>query len=139
MTAAVKLSLLASGLFLFVGMGLGVWKYAAMMRRPTHQAPRYVDLAHRAALLYAFAALVIAQLVAYSPYPVAVQLAAAGAVFFFFALTTCIYIYHGLADRPTSQFEERTLATTAGMYLVIAGELGGFSVILWGFITAVVL
>jgi hypothetical protein len=36
------------------------------------------------------------------------------------------YIGLGIADRTDNQFRERTVATTFGMYALIAGEIGGF-------------
>ena len=60
MSLAIKISLLASGLFLLMGMLTGVLKYQRIMTSPEHRAPVYVDIAHRAAFLYSFAMLVIA-------------------------------------------------------------------------------
>ena len=134
MNLAVRLSLAASGVFLLVGMLLGVVKYRAIMRSPAHRAPVYVDIAHRASFLYSFAALVIAELLRYSPYPVAVQLAAAGVPLLFFALTIAGYSAHGLKDDTENMFAERNFITTWFMYALIAGEIGGMAVVLWGFI-----
>ena len=134
MSLAVKISLAASGVFLLAGMLLGVVKYRAVMRSPAHRAPVYVDIAHRAALLYSFAALVIAKLLEYSPYPERVQLAAAGVPLAFFALTIAGYSAHGLRDDTENIFAERNFTTTWFMYALIAGEVGGVAVVLWGFI-----
>ena len=134
MNLAVKISLAASGVFLLVGMLLGVVKYRAIMRSPAHRAPVYVDIAHRASFLYSFAALVIAELLRYSPYPAAVQLAAAGVPLLFFALTIAGYSAHGLKDDTENMFAERNFITTWFMYALIAGEIGGMAVVLWGFI-----
>ena len=134
MSLAVKISLAASGVFLLAGMLLGVVNYRAIMRSPSHRAPVYVDIAHRAALLYSFAALVIAKLLEYSPYSERVQLAAAGVPLVFFALTIAGYAAHGLRDDTENIFAERNLTTTWFMYALIAGEIGGTAVILWGFI-----
>jgi hypothetical protein len=134
MSLAVKISLAASGVFLLVGMLLGVVKYRAIMRSPAHRAPVYVDIAHRASFLYSFAALVIAELLRYSPYPEAVQLAAAGVPLLFFALTIAGYSAHGLKDDTENIFAERNFTTTWFMYALIAGEIGGMAVVLWGFI-----
>ncbi|HEY9284520.1 MAG TPA: hypothetical protein VIP46_13775 [Pyrinomonadaceae bacterium] len=134
MSLAVKISLAASGLFLLAGMLLGVLKYRRIMRSPAHRAPVYVDVAHRAALLYSFAALVIAKLVEYSPYPERVQLAAAGVPLAFFALTIAGYAAHGLRDDTENIFAERNFTTTWFMYALIAGEIAGTAVVVWGFI-----
>jgi hypothetical protein len=134
MGLAVKISLAASGVFLLAGMLLGVVKYRRIMRSPAHRAPVYVDIAHRAALLYSFAALVIAKLLEYSPYPERVQLAAAGVPLVFFALTIAGYAAHGFRDDTDNIFAERGFTTTWFMYALILGEIAGTAVVLWGFI-----
>src|SRR5882724_1212184 len=99
MTLPVKVSLLASGLFLLFGMLVGILKYRQMVTRPDHAAAPYVDIAHRAAFLYSFAMLVIAKLLEYNPYSGAVQLVAMGGVLVFLAATVSGYFAHGLKDR----------------------------------------
>jgi hypothetical protein len=135
MNLAVKLSLAASGTFLLAGMLLGVVKYRRIMSGVAHRAPVYVDIAHRAALLYSFAALVIARLLEFSPYSLKVQLAAAGVPIVFFALTITGYAAHGFRDDTENLFAERNFITTWFMYALIAGEIGGMIVVLWGFLT----
>ncbi|MBD0373295.1 MAG: hypothetical protein ICV60_20830 [Pyrinomonadaceae bacterium] len=134
MNLAVKISLLASGLFLLSGMLIGILKYQRMLTRETHTAPIYVDFAHRASFLYSFAMLVIAKLLEYSPYSERVQLGAAGIVLLFLALTVAGYLAHGLMEDTDNLFRRRTFTTTWYMYMLIAGEIGGLSVIIWGFI-----
>lgn len=56
-----------------------------------------MDTAHRAALLYSFAALLIAAFVEVSRWSAAVNLIAAGVVLFFFAASIATYVYHGLS------------------------------------------
>jgi hypothetical protein len=134
MNLAVKISLLASGLFLLAGMLIGILKYHRVLTRETHTAPVYIDIAHRAAFLYSFAMLVIAKLLEYSPYSERVQLGASGLVLLFLALTIAGYLAHGLKEDTDNMFRERTFTTTWYMYMLIAGEIGGLSVIIWGFI-----
>ena len=133
MNAAVKLCIFASGLFLLAGMGLGILKYRGMMRSAEHQAPAYIDIAHRAALLYSFAALVLAKLTEFSPYSNTVSMLAAAVPLFYFALTIIGYTKLGLQGREETQFSERTFITTWFMYALIAGEIGGVAAIVWGF------
>jgi hypothetical protein len=73
-----KVTLLAAGLILLLALVLGVWKYRQIMASEDHRAHPYVDIAHRAALLYPFATLLIAVSVELSAWPVWVHLAAAG-------------------------------------------------------------
>ncbi|MGH9944491.1 MAG: hypothetical protein ACRD9R_19260 [Pyrinomonadaceae bacterium] len=135
MNSAVKISLAASGVFLLTGMLLGIVKYSHIMQSPQHRAPVYVDIAHRAAFMYSFAALVMAKLLEYSPYSERVQLWAALVPLGFFALTIAGYAAHGLRDDTENMFSERNFTTTWFMYALIAGEIGGFAVILWGFVS----
>lgn len=134
MNLAIKISLLSSGLFLLSGMLIGILKYQRMLTRPAHTAPVYVDIAHRAAFLYSFAMLVISRLLEYSPYTLRVQLGATGLVLVFLALTVIGYLTHGLKEDTDNLFRERNFTTTWYMYLLIIGEVGGLSIILWGFI-----
>ncbi len=135
MNLAVTLTLAASGLFLFVGLLGGVLKYRAMLSSADHQAPVYIDIAHRAALMYSFAALVMAELLRFSPYPLRVQLIISGVPLFFFATAIAQYLYLGLQNRTRNQFSQRSFATTWGMLLLIIGEVGGVGAILWGFLS----
>jgi hypothetical protein len=139
MNAAIKLSLLASGLFLLAGMLLGVLKYRRIMTSPSHRAPVYVDIAHRASFLYSFASLVIARLLEYSPFPLGVQVLIAAIPLFYFAVTIVQYTALGLRNQTENQFSRRNFITTWGMYMLIAGEIGGLSAILWGFISTQVI
>lgn len=135
MTLAVKISLAASGFYLLLGMLFGVVKYRALMRSAEHRAPVYIDIAHRAAFMYSFAALVMAKLLEYSPYAERVQVGALGLVLGFFTITVFGYFAEGLKDRTDNLFRERNFTTTWYMYLLIAGEIGGLAVILWGFLS----
>ena len=58
-----RLTLLAAGLIFLLALALGVWKYRQMATSENHLAHPYVDIAHRAALLYSFATLLIAAFV----------------------------------------------------------------------------
>lgn len=138
-SSAARLALLASGLFLLTGLVTGIWKYHGIMTREGHRAHVYVDIAHRAALLYSFAALVMMKLVEYSPYSAAVQLWATALPLFFFAAAIASYVYHGFAEDTDNQLRERNLASTWGMYLLIGGEVGGVLVLFWGFLRTQVL
>jgi hypothetical protein len=42
-------------------------------------------------------------------------------------------------DDTDNQFEERNFLTTWGMVLLIVGELGGVSILFWGFVVGEVL
>ena len=116
MALAIKISILFSGLFLLTGMLTGVWKYTKIMASPEHKAPAYVDLAHRAALLYSFASLVIAKLVEFSPFGDTVQVVIVAFPLVYFALTVIGYIKEGYLNRTENMFTERNFVTTTFMY-----------------------
>ena len=139
LSSAQTVCLLAAGLFLLAGLLSGVWKYWGILRSPEHRAPVYVDIAHRASLLYSFACLVMMKLVEYSPYSTTVQIAATTVPIFFFAVAVGSYVWHGALDDTENQFEARNFVTTWGMALLIIGEIGGVFVLVWGFVVTEVL
>lgn len=135
MNLAIKITLATSGIFLVVAMIGGVLKYHGIMTSSNHRAHPYIDIAHRASLLYSFAALVMAELLKYSPYSLAVQLVITCVPLFFFATAIGQYFKLGLQGKVNNQFKERNFTTTWGMLLLIVGELGGVGAIVWGFLT----
>ena len=52
MSSAATLVLTASAGFLLFGLVTGVWKYHHILSSPNHRAPVYVDITHRASLMY---------------------------------------------------------------------------------------
>ena len=92
----VRITLLAAGLIFLLALALGVWKYRQMLVSQDHRAHPYVDITHRAALLYSFATLLVAVFVQFSAWPAWVNLTAAAIVVFFFVGAILSYIGHGL-------------------------------------------
>ncbi len=129
-----RITLLAAGLIFLLALVLGVWKYRQIMAADDHRAHPYVDIAYRAALLYSFAILLIAVFVELSAWPAWVNLTAAGVVVFFFVGAILSYVVHGARRDTVNQFENPDRGTAVGMGLLIAGEIGGFGVILAGFV-----
>ncbi|MGH3522974.1 MAG: hypothetical protein ACRDU4_09115 [Mycobacterium sp.] len=129
-----KITLLAAGLIFLLALCLGVWKYRQIMASAEHRAHPYVDIAHRAALLYSFATLLIAAFVELSAWPTWVNLAAAMVVVFFFVAAIASYIVHGALRDTTNQFEHATAGTRVSMAALIVGEIGGFGVLFAGFV-----
>lgn len=130
------ITLLAAGLIFLWALILGVWKYRQMATAQNHLAHPYVDIAHRAALLYSFATLLIAVFVELSGWPAAVNLTAAMVVVFFFVVAIGSYVLHGARRDTTNQFEHSTTALHGAMVALIVGEIGGFAVLLAGFVSA---
>ncbi|OBK19186.1 hypothetical protein [Mycobacterium asiaticum] len=129
-----KLTLLAAGLIFLLALGLGVWKYRQIMVSENHQAHPYVDIAHRAALLYAFATLLFAAFVELSAWPVWVNLVATMVAVFFFVAAIGSYILHGARRDTENQFDPPVPGTRLAMASLIVGEIGGFAVVLAGFV-----
>jgi uncharacterized membrane protein len=63
-----------------------------------------------------------------------VNLTAAMVVVFFFVVAIVSYIVHGARHDTTNQFEHADRGTEVSMAFLIIGEVGGFAVLLAGFI-----
>jgi hypothetical protein len=133
---ATAVVLLTAGLIFLAALLLGVWKYRQMVTSEDHLAHPYVDTAHRAALLYAFATLLIAVFVQLSGWPTPIDLAAAGVVVLFFVAAIGTYAYHGYRQDTDNQLRDPVRGTGLFMAGLILGEVGGFTVLLTGFVQA---
>lgn len=131
--------LVAAGLIFIWALLLGVWKYRQMAAAEDGLAHPYVDVAHRAALLYSFATLLLAAFVALSGWSVAINTAAAFVVILFFVAAIASYCLHGLRRDTDNQLRDPVAGTAAAMWALILGEIGGFAVIFAGFLDAQVL
>ena len=145
MEPASKLAIFAAGIFFLNALVCGVWKYLQIQSSPDATAHPYVDIAHRASLLYSFAALLLSRFVELANYPVRVELAATAAPLVFFVLAIATYMVHGALGDTANQFKRPhrlgagTLPgsfITAFMAALIIAEVGGFLVLFWGFISA---
>lgn len=136
MEPALTLTLTACGVFFLAALLLGIWKHAAMMSSPTHLAPHYVDTAHRAALLYSFATLVLAKFVELSAFPSWVNISAAAVPLFFFALTIVRYSILGKSNHTTNQYTQPGDVKMMHVFMpiLVTGEVGGFLVLFSGFL-----
>src|SRR5690606_34663195 len=103
MPDAAMLAVFSAGGFFLAGLLFGVWKYLHIARSADAAAPAYVDIAHRAALMYAFACLVIERFATLSQLPGTVELAAVLAQVVFFALAVGTYVVHGLLRDTDNQ------------------------------------
>ncbi|MFD4294974.1 hypothetical protein ACFWQG_17330 [Rhodococcus sp. NPDC058532] len=128
------MTLLAAGLIFLLALGLGVWKYRQMATSENHLAHPYVDIAHRAALMYAFATALIAVFVELSAWPTGVNLTAAAVVVFFFVAAIGSYILHGARRDTDNQFAHAGVPLHLSMAALIVGEIGGFAVLFAGFV-----
>ena len=136
-----KAVLLAAGLIFIWALLLGVWKYRQMAASPDGLAHSYVDTAHRAALLYSFATLLIATFVELSGWSETVDAIAAFAVIFFFVAAIAGYSWHGRRRQTDNQFRsgDEPPGLHPYMWALLVTEIAGFSVLLAGFVEAQIL
>jgi hypothetical protein len=127
-------TLLAAGLIFLLALVLGIWKYRQMATSPDHLAHPYVDIAHRSALLYSFATLLVAVFVELSAWPSWVNAAASATIIVFFVGAIGSYILHGAKRDTTNQLSQPGRSIHLAMTALIVGEIGGFLVLLAGFL-----
>ena len=144
MTAST-VALWSCGLFFLTGLLTGVWKYVQIRGSDKARAHYYVDVAHRASLMYAFACLVLERFASLSVWPEWVNVLAVLASVLFFALAVGSYILHGALKDTRNQLQRPhafgsgflpAWLMTAFMWALVAGEIGGFLVLFAGFAAA---
>ena len=127
-------TLLAAGLIFLLALVLGIWKYRQMATSPDHLAHPYVDIAHRSALLYSFATLLVAVFVQLSAWPTWVNAAASATIIVFFLGAIGSYMLHGIKRDTTNQLSQPGRSVHVAMVALIVAEIGGFLVLLTGFL-----
>jgi len=132
---APRIALIASGIFFMTGLLTGVWKYLCMRQHQSADAPHYVNTAHRAALMYAFAAQLLAVFAATSAFSDTVNTVAVIFPLLFFGIAVAHYINLGLTTGSNNSM--RDSADRKKDYLILnilaVAEIGGFAVLLLGF------
>lgn len=140
---AVQLGLMGSGLFFMTGMLTGLWKYRCMMSSLDTQAPVYVDICHRTALMYAFSCLILVEFASRSAWPNIVNQVAVIVPIFFFASAVASYGIHGwLRDTDNQLSRPHVLGAkhvhskivSVFIVLLVVGEIGGFLVLFTGWL-----
>jgi hypothetical protein len=129
-----KAVLLASAVMFLWALLLGVWKYQQIATSESHLAHRYVDIAHRAALLYSFALLLVATFVQLSGWSALVNLLAAGTMTLYFYAAVATYTVQGWRRETDNQFRDPMPGTHAFMITLIVAEIGGWLVLVVGFL-----
>lgn len=115
---------------------LGVLKYRQIMSSDSHSAHVYVDIGHRAALMYSFALLLVAAFVQLSAWSTFVNLLAAGAMAFYFFAAVANYTFHGWRRDTENVFRDQIRGTHPFMAGLIVAEIGGWLVLMAGFLNA---
>ena len=140
---AAKLALVASGLFFLSGLLTGVWKYRCIMRSPLAAAPVYVDICHRASLMYSFACIVLMEFAQHSAWSPQVNLWATAVPVAYFAIAIGSYALHGLLRDTDNQLARphRLGSSTIPAPLMaiffwslVIAEVGGFLVLFSGYL-----
>ena len=138
---AVKIAIIFSGLYLWVGMLTGVWKYSQISRSVHAKAHYYVDIAHRSSLLYAPATLILAVLAYFSVWSAELNLAFVLINVLFFSFSILSYIVHGFLQDTTNQFRQPhklgklslpVWLMRCAMLLLVIGEIVATGGLLWG-------
>lgn len=143
LSLSVKLAVIFSGIYLWVGMLTGVWKYVQISRSELARAHYYVDIAHRSSLLYAPASLILAVMAYCSSFQEIINLLCVMVNLFFFSFSIASYVLHGWLKDTTNQFKQphqlgnihlpKTLLRLA-MILLVIGEIFATAVLLLGMI-----
>ena len=145
MNAAV-FCLLAAGVFFSSGLLTGAWKYRSIIASSEARSPVYVDIAHRASLMYAFSSILLREFVPYSPLSPAGTLWAVAIPILFFASAIAMYVLHGLLRDTDNQLrrphvlgrgEVPPVMIRAYMLSLMAGEIGGFAILFFGFLRGI--
>jgi hypothetical protein len=128
--------LLAAGAMFLWALVLGVQKYSQILASPEGHAHPYTDIAHRAALLYSFAYVLIAAMVAFGAWSATVNLVCVAILSLYFVQAVAGYMVHGLRKDTVNQLAPPVSgAIRVGMVTLIVGEIGAFAVLLAGFIS----
>ena len=133
---ATEIVIFGAGLIFLLALALGIWKYHQMATSESHLAHPYVDTAHRAALLYSFAALLVAWLVEFSGWSQTVNLICAGILLGYFVITIILYMWLGWRAQTDNQWTEPMAGRGLYMLLLIVAEMGAVAVLLVGFARA---
>lgn len=137
MKTAAQFALLSSGWFLLIGLLTGVWKYRHVMASDEGVAPTYVNIAHRASLLYAFASIVMFELVLLSPFSPIVEVVAVAAPVAFFTFAVASYVLNGRTRLTDNMFRDppKPSVLKLAMWGLIIAEIGGVTVLVAGFVS----
>ena len=144
---ASSVAIVSSGVFFLFGLLTGVMKYQQIMASPKGEAHVYVDICHRASLMYAFACVLIYQFVEISQLSNGLELAAVLLLVVYFATAIISYFVHGVLKdtdnqlKPPHHVGNTKLAPgliPLYMWTLILGEIGGFLILFYGVIMTLI-
>lgn len=105
-SSASAFAIVSAGVFLLVGLLSGLWKFLQMWRSEQGLAHPYVDITHRASLLYGFACITLAVLAYFSTYNPNYNLFAVAVVIAFFGLAVAGYLMQAALNGPDNQLRQ---------------------------------
>lgn len=141
MDSVAKLTVVSAGVFFLTGLLTGVIKYRQIATSENATAHPYIDICHRASLLYAFACILLLKFVEISQLPAALELAAVCALVLYFGAAILSYLVHGLLQDTDNQLRrpfrlgKRSVPASAMsvfMWTLVVAEIGGFLVLFYG-------
>lgn len=145
MISAQTVALIGAGCFFLIGLLTGAWKYMQVRSSENGTAHPYVNTAHRTSLMYSFAALLLAEFAGISHLPEIVESAAVAVPLAFFAVAVGSYMLHGFLRDTTNQLKPPfglgplpmpAWEMSIFMGTLILGEVGGFLVLFYGVLRA---
>ena len=145
MESSVALAIIAAGIFFLTALLTGVWKYLQIRASEEAIAHPYVDIAHRASLMYSFAALLLSRFAEISQLSPVVEWWAVALPLFYFAYAIVLYIIHAALKDTDNQlkppFKIGAVALPSSfiglsMWSLAVAEIGGFCVLFYGVLIA---
>ena len=136
--SAYSLAVIASGVFFLNALLTGVWKYRQIAASETAQAHVYVDISHRTSLMYDFACVLLAMFVNISQLPAWLESLGVILLLTYFAIAVATYMLHGLKQDTDNQLLDAPAWVHVFMWTLIAGEIGGFLILFYGVLTALI-
>lgn len=134
--SAYNLAVIASATFFLNGLLTGVWKFRQMATSDDGTAHIYVDTAHRASLMYAFACIMLATFINISRLSAGLELFATILLVGYFAIAVMGYMSSGLRGETDNMMRGLSTSLNLFMWSLVAAEAGGFLIIFYGVVTA---
>ena len=137
MITGYQLAIISAGVFFLNALLTGVWKYLEISASEQARAHPYVDIAHRSSLMYSFAALLLAVFLEISELPERVEFFAVLFPLASFAMAIMTYMVQGYLKRTDNQLRDAPASTAWFMWSLVVAETGGFLVIFYGVLSAI--
>ncbi|MDG1467832.1 MAG: hypothetical protein P8Q24_01535 [Glaciecola sp.] len=134
--SATSLGLVFAGILFLLGLLTGIWKFQQMMGSKDGLAHRYVDIAHRAALTYSFACILLAVFSLVSQLDETIEFYAMLALVVYFTIAVVSYIGEGIKQKTDNVIAAKSPLISVFMVSLIIAEVGGFIVLFYGMLDA---